>query len=136
MAVSSDYLAYVLDQLAELGEVSSRRMFGAAGLYSGELFFAIVADDVLYLRVDDSNRADFSSRGMAQFRPYADRPQLSMNYYEVPADVLESAGELAAWARRSVAVAMRAPQPEAKRARSSKRRPRPSTRQPRAQRKR
>jgi DNA transformation protein len=109
MAVSSDFLAYVLEQLAALGEVSSRRMFGGAGLYGGEFFFGIIADDVLYLRVDDGNRADYESRGMAPFRPYADRPQVSMSYFEVPAEVLENAPELARWAQRSVGVARRAP---------------------------
>ena len=109
MTTSADFLAYVLEQLAGLEDVSSRRMFGGAGLYSNEFFFGLIADDVLYLRVDDSNRADYSTRGMAQFRPYADRPHLSMNYYETPADVLEDAGELVVWARRSVEVAMRAP---------------------------
>ena len=111
MTVSSDFLAYVLDQLAALNGVSSRRMFGGAGLYCDELFFALISDDVLYLRVDDSNRADYTARGMAQFKPYADRPHSSMNYYEVPAEVLENAGELVVWARRSAAVAMRAPPP-------------------------
>ena len=109
MAVSSDYLAYVLDQLAGLGGVSSRRMFGGVGLYQDEFFFGLIADDVLYLRVDDSNRGDYAARGMAQFRPYADRRHLSMNYYETPAAVLENADELVNWAQRSVAVAMAAP---------------------------
>jgi DNA transformation protein and related proteins len=77
-------------------------------------------DDVLYLRVDDSNREDYSSRGIAQFRPYADRPHLSMSYYEAPAEVLEDAGELVSWARRSVAVAMKAAQAGAK---TTRRRP-------------
>jgi DNA transformation protein len=114
MTTSPDFLAYVLDQLAGLEGVSSRRMFGGVGLYCDEFFFGLIADDVLYLRVDDSNRADYSARGMAQFRPYVDRPHLSMNYYETPADVLENAGELVTWARRSVAVAMRAPRPATK----------------------
>ncbi len=108
MTVSTDYLAYVLEQLAPLGGVSSRRMFGAAGLYCDEHFFALIADDTLYLRVDDSNRADYSARGLAQLRPYADRPHLSMNYFETPAEVLEDARQLLLWASRSVAVARRA----------------------------
>jgi DNA transformation protein and related proteins len=106
VSASADFLAYVLEQLAGLEDVRSRRMFGGAGLYCGEFFFGLIAGDTLYLRVDDSNRAAFSARGMAQFRPYADRPHLSMNYYETPAEVLEDAAELASWARRSVAVAM------------------------------
>ena len=109
MAVSSDFLAYVLDQLAGLGGVSSKRMFGGAGLYKDEFFFGLISKDVLYLRVDDSNRSDYAQRGMAQFKPYVDRPQLSMNYYETPAEVLENAGELVNWAQRSVEVAMAAP---------------------------
>jgi DNA transformation protein len=89
-------------------------MFGGVGLYCDEFFFGLIADDVLYLRVDDSNRADYAARKMAQFRPYADRPHLSMNYYEAPAEVLEDAAELVSWARRSVAVAMKAPKTSAK----------------------
>jgi DNA transformation protein and related proteins len=111
MPVSSNYLGYVREQLAGLGGVSSRRMFGGAGLYCDGFFFALVDNDTLYLRVNDSNRADYTTRGMGPFRPYADRPQLSMSYYETPADVLEDAAELMAWARRSVAAAIAAAKP-------------------------
>lgn len=122
MTISSDFLAYVLDQLAGLGDVTSRRMFGGAGLYCEEFFFGLIAEDVLYLRVNDSNRGDYASRGMGSFRPYADRPHLSMSYFEVPADVLENPGDLASWAQRSVAVAMSAPsQPKARKAASGRR---------------
>ena len=114
MTTSAAFLAYVLDQLAQLGGVSSRRMFGGVGLYCDEFFFGLIAEDVLYLRVDDSNRSDFTARNMAQFRPYADRPHLSMKYYEAPADVLEDAAELVIWARRSVEVATKAPKPAIK----------------------
>jgi DNA transformation protein len=121
MAVSDDYLAYVLEQLAGLGQVSARRMFGGVGLYSEQLFFALIADDVLYLRADAANRAAFLAQGMAPFRPYATRPHLSMSYYATPAQVLEDAGELTAWARRSLEVAAAAAA-RAPRARSMRRR--------------
>ncbi len=111
MAVSSDYLDYVHDQLSGLGGVTSRRMFGGAGLYCDEFFFALIDNDTLYLRVNDANRADFTTRGMGQFRPYPNSPQLSISYYETPADVLEDAAALVAWARRSVAAAMAAAKP-------------------------
>ena len=111
MPVSSDYLAYVLEQLAGLAGLSARRMFGGVGLYCEELFFALLDNDTLYLRVNDDNRADYTARGMSQFRPYADRPELSMSYYEAPADVLEDPAQLVSWARRSVAVAMAAAKP-------------------------
>jgi DNA transformation protein len=105
MAVTQDFLQYVLEQLAGLGRVTPRRMFGAVGLYHGERFFGIITDDTLYFKVNDSNRGDYEARGMGRFRPYADRPRLSMTYYEVPADALEDADECVAWARKSVAIA-------------------------------
>src|SRR3982074_347268 len=111
MAVSSEYLDYVHDQLSGLGGVTSRRMFGGAGLYCDEFFFALIDNDTLYLRVNDANRADFTTRGMGQFRPYPDSPQLSMSYYETPADVLEDGAAVVAWARRSGAAAMAGAKP-------------------------
>jgi DNA transformation protein len=105
MAVRRDYRDYVLEQLAGLGGVSSRPMFGGVGLYCEEHFFGLIADDTLYLRVDDGNRADYTARGMRAFRPYADRPLLSTTYYEIPAEVMEDAEQLVSWAQRSVAAA-------------------------------
>jgi DNA transformation protein and related proteins len=105
MAVNDEFLRYVLEQLSGLGHVIARRMFGAVGLYHGEHFFGLIAGDTLYFKVDDSNRPDYEARGMGRFRPYANRPQLSMTYYEVPADALEDPDECLAWARKSAAIA-------------------------------
>ncbi|HEX7416413.1 MAG TPA: TfoX/Sxy family protein [Steroidobacteraceae bacterium] len=108
MPVSEGYLAYAIEQLAGLGRVSSRRMFGGVGLYSGDWFFGLISADILYLKVDDSNRADYDSRGCGPFRPFADRPEYGMRYYQVPAEVLEEPDALRAWAQKSIAVAQRA----------------------------
>ena len=107
MAVSRDYLAFVLEQLTEAGTIESRRMFGGVGLYLGAVFFALIADDTLYLRVDAESRGEYTARGMRPFRPYANRPRLSSRYYEVPADVLEDSFQLGVWARRALAAATR-----------------------------
>jgi DNA transformation protein len=114
--VKNHYLAYVLEQLAGVSALRSRRMFGGVGLYSGDLFFGLIDDDVLYLKVDDSNRPDYLARGCEPFRPFKDKPEYSMSYFGVPADVLEDDEELARWARKSVAIASVAPS----KARSSK----------------
>jgi DNA transformation protein len=112
MTVSAVYLQYILEQLAGAGRVTSRRMFGAVGLYCDGLFFGVIDDDTLFLKVDDSTRGDYESRGMKAFRPYADKPEISMSYFTVPADVLDDADELVAWARRSVAVAAHTAKPK------------------------
>ena len=104
LKVSPAFKSFVLDQLEELGDVMPRSMFGGVGLYHRGLFFGIIARDVLYLKVDDSNRADYERAGCAQFKPYPDRSG-TMRYYAVPLEVLESAMELASWARKSVAAA-------------------------------
>jgi DNA transformation protein len=103
MGGKDDYLRWVLEQLSGAGGISSRRMFGAVGLYRNDVFFAIVSDDTLFFKVSGASRTDFEARGMARFRPYRDKPQMSMNYYEVPADVLEDAEECVRWAMRAVA---------------------------------
>jgi DNA transformation protein len=106
MAAGNEYLQYVLEQLSGLGGVSSRRMFGGFGLYCGSQFFGLIFGDTLYFKVGNANRRDYEERGMGRFRPYRDRPQLSMTYYELPADVLEDAQQLVAWARKAVEAAL------------------------------
>lgn len=104
MAVGESYAAYITEQLAGLGRLRAKRMFGGIGFYSDELFFGLLVASGLYLKVDDTNRGDYVARGMGPFRPYADRPELSMSYFEVPADVIEDAETLVEWARKSLRV--------------------------------
>ena len=104
LAVTDAFRSFVLDQLDELGHVVARSMFGGVGLYSRGVFFGIIAGDVLYLKVDETNRSDYVDAGMDPFRPYPRRPS-TMQYYAVPADVLESSIDLISWARKSIAVA-------------------------------
>jgi DNA transformation protein len=81
-------------------------MFGGVGIYSGELFFALIADDTLYFKVDDSNRGDFAARRMGPFRPYGEDGE-SMQYYHVPEDLIEDPEVLRPWAEKAIAVASR-----------------------------
>lgn len=94
----------MLDQLAGLGDVTAKKMFGGVGIYCGGLFFAIIARDELYLKADDHTRARFKAAGAAPFRPYPGRSG-KIQYYSVPLEILESAPELERWAREAVAVA-------------------------------
>jgi DNA transformation protein and related proteins len=105
MAVSEGHLAFVLDQLAGLGELRSRRMFGGVGLYCGDAFFGLIDDGILYLKVDDTTRARYTRR---RLKPFAPDGIPSMSYYAVPASILEDADALVVWAREAVAVAQRA----------------------------
>ena len=89
MAVSQGYQTFVLDQLRRvLPGVRAKRMFGGVGLYADELFFALIDDDVLYLKVDDETRHDFEQRGLGPFQPFGEG-SATMQYYPLPEDLLE-----------------------------------------------
>lgn len=96
---------FVLDQLSRAGlRVRARPMFGGFGIYVGDRFFALIADDTLYFKVDDSNRPDFEALGMKPFQPYGEDGG-TMGYYQVPADLLDDPDALRPWAEQSIAVA-------------------------------
>jgi len=79
-------------------------MFGGVGLYAGEHFFALIADDTLYFKVDDSTRAEFEARGMGPFRPFGDSGG-TMQYYQVPEDLLEDPDALRPWVEKAIEIA-------------------------------
>jgi DNA transformation protein len=106
MAVSRDFRDFVLEQLEPAGRVTSRAMFGGVGLYLDGLFFALIDDDTLYFKADATTRVRYEQAGSKPFCPFPDQPDKAMAYWQVPAEVLEDADELAAWAREAMGVAL------------------------------
>ena len=107
MPVSESFRTFIIDQLGRVvPRVRARSMFGGVGIYAGDVFFALIADDTLYLKVDESNRPDFEARGMGPFRPYGEHGEV-MQYYQVPAEFLENTEGLRLWAEKAIAVAGR-----------------------------
>jgi DNA transformation protein len=104
-----EFVDFLLEQLSPLGEVSARGMFGGWGIYHEGRMFALVAADTLYLKVDDTNRADFESENLRPFRyERRDRGEAVMDYYEPPAAAIDDRELLCEWARKGVAAAERA----------------------------
>ena len=105
MATNMDFADEAIERLSRVASgIRGRKMFGGVGIYSGEIFFALVAYDRLWFKVDDSNRGDFEARGMKPFQPFPDRP-MTMSYYELPPDLLDDSDSLRVWAARSIAIA-------------------------------
>jgi DNA transformation protein len=115
MAVSSSFLEFVLDQLSAVRQVTSRRMFGGVGLYSGEVFFAVLDNDTLFFKVNDDTRPRYVKRRMQAFAPIPGKPAMQ-GYYQLPSAVLEDRDELSSWANEAIGVAQASP----RKARSSK----------------
>lgn len=103
MAVSESYRDFVLEQLGRVTPVTGKAMFGGVGIYAQGLFFALIAQDRLYFKVNDTTRPDFERRGMEPFRPFGE--DSAMGYYEVPADVVEDVNHLETWMIKAMEVA-------------------------------
>ena len=104
------FIAFVLDQLSALPDVRTRAMFGAHGLYQDGHFFAILDEGRLFFKTDAKSQADYLARGMTPFTFELEGRVMTMQYHEVPPDVLESPPELVAWARQAIEIAARSKQ--------------------------
>lgn len=98
-----EMLDRITADLANLGDITTRSLFGGYGLYWHDTIFGIVFDYRLYLKVDDRSRGDYLTRGMGPFRPN-ERPTLK-SYYEVPPDILRDDRELISWAKEAMRAA-------------------------------
>ena len=108
MPVSQHYIEFIQDLLADFEPLRIKRMFGGAGVYSGDLFFAILAEDTLYLKVDDGNRGEYEALGIQPFAYVRkDGRMATMSYYPVPSEILDNPDALAPWARQAMDAAQR-----------------------------
>ncbi len=103
---------FIRDLFAPFGPVTVRRMFSGAGIFADGLMFGLVVRDVIYLKVDDRNRADFEREGCAPFTytrgKKTGRPsEHALPYWRLPERLYDDPDELAEWARRAFAAAER-----------------------------
>ena len=113
------FVSHCLELLSPLGRTSSRRMFGGHALYIDGLCMALIIQDTLYLKVDDTSRALFERAGCKPFVYTARNDERhSLGYYTAPEEAMESPAEMTPWARRALgsAVAARAKAPPKKKA--------------------
>lgn len=109
----ASFVEFVTEQLAPLGALRVKRMFGGHGIYRGEAFFAIVHEGRLYFRTDPADRVHYRARGSREFMP--SKTQTLGTYWEVPADVLEDPELVLQWAKKAAARPARSrPQPRSR----------------------
>ena len=98
----SDFVDYVVqDLLSELSGVRARSMFGGWGIYKDDAIFAIIVDDQLYFKVDDTNKRTYQQHGSKPFTYRSRGKSVSMSYWEVPAEVMDDRDEIKRWAEES-----------------------------------
>ncbi len=102
MPISTEYLAFILDQLAPLEGVNTRRMFGCVDIYRNGLMFALLdKDNQLYFKATPANQRIFEAAGCQRFTYSSKGKTVALNYYTLPANTLEDRDELMALARLS-----------------------------------
>jgi DNA transformation protein len=114
MVSENEFPEHVLDLLAQVGApfdttARLRRMFGGHGIFCDGVMFALIADDVLFLKVDADTKQEFLGAGSEPFIYERKGGKLiEMSYVTVPDDAAENVDELRPWAHMALAAANRA----------------------------
>jgi DNA transformation protein and related proteins len=108
MVASDTFAEFLQEQLAPLGRVTVRRMFGKSGVFCDGVMLGMVTENTLYFRVDDQNRTTF--REAEAFPPlnYAKQGStIDLSFWRVPERLFDEPEELIAWAQAALAAARR-----------------------------
>ncbi|MGY8683311.1 TfoX/Sxy family protein [Bradyrhizobium sp. UFLA05-153] len=127
MVASESFTEFLREQLASLGRITMRRMFGKTGVFCDGFMLGMVRDNTLYFRVDEHNRATFKEAETFPPLNYEKRGEtIDLSFWRAPERLFDEPDELLTWARLAVAAARRV---AAKRERTVRRRHR-SPREP------
>ncbi len=108
MVTSNGFSEFLREVLAPLGRITTRRMFGATGIFCDGLMFGIVSDETLYFRVDDGNRTTFREAAAAPALSYERKGRIiDLPFWPAPERLLDEPDELAAWGRAALGAARR-----------------------------
>ena len=108
MVASDSFAEFLREQLAPLGRVTMRRMFGKTGVFCNGLMLGMVTDDTLYVRVDDLNRTVFKEAESVPPLNYERQGRtIDLAFWRVPEHLLDEPHELVTWARAALAAAHR-----------------------------
>src|SRR6185295_17798736 len=108
MVASETYSEFLREQLAPLGRLTMRRMFGKTGVFCDGVMLAMVRDNTLYFRVDDENRATFKEASAFPPLNYEKKGgSIDLAFWRAPERLFDEPDELVAWARAALAAARR-----------------------------
>ena len=108
MPAPSALVEHCLELLAPMGQVSARPMFGGHGLRIDGRFMGLVAFDRLFLKADATTRPQFEAAGCEPFVYELKGKPVTMSYWTVPPQAMESPMWMQPWARLALDAALRA----------------------------
>ena len=109
MSINAQFKEFLIEQMAGFGPVTIRAMFGGAGVMRNGLMFALIDDEVLYLKADDETKIAFVAENLSQFT-YMTKggKKMEMAYWRIPERCLDDPDEMAHWCRLAYGVALKA----------------------------
>ena len=108
MVASPDFADFLRDQLAPLGRITMRRMFGKTGVFCDGVMLGMVTDNTLYFRVDDQNRATFAeAQGAPPLNYRKQGSTIDLSFWRAPERLMDEPDELVEWAGAALAAARR-----------------------------
>src|ERR1700752_4437257 len=108
MVASASFAEFLRDELAPLGRVTLRRMFGKTGVFCDGFMLGMVTDNTLYFRVDDENRAAFKEAEAFPPLNYKKKGStIDLAFWRAPERLFDEPDELVEWARIALAAARR-----------------------------
>lgn len=107
MKATNEFVANLNDVFAPFGEIQAKRMFGGYGIYHNGLMFALVFDDVLYLKSDENSAASFIELGLQKFEYEKSGKKVRMSFYAAPEEVFDDDEKAKEWGGRAYEAALR-----------------------------
>jgi DNA transformation protein len=127
MVASDSFAEFLREQLAPLGRITMRRMFGKTGVFCDGLMLGMVRDDTLYFRVDDHNQTILAeARSHPPLNYEKGGSSIDLAFWRAPERLFDEPDELVAWARAALGAARRVAAKRERAAPRRKSRPRPS----------
>ena len=103
----SDFIEFLHEVFADFGPITTRRMFGAHGLYRDGLMFGLMAQGQVYLKTDADNRAAFEAQGCEAFTFEQRGKPVKLSYWRAPEFILDARALAKAWAQSAFEAALR-----------------------------
>jgi DNA transformation protein and related proteins len=108
MVASDSFAEFLREQLAPLGRITMRRMFGKSGVFCDGFMLGMVRDNTLYFRVDDDNRTAFKEAECFPPLNYEKKGHtIDLSFWRAPERLFDETDELVTWARLALAAARR-----------------------------
>ena len=108
--LSANYRGFLQDLFSGLGALEIRPMFGVGGLFCDGTMIAVIANETVFLKTDETSRRDYLREGSKPFvYQVRDGGKIVTSYYALPSRFLDDPEEAVRWGRRAYEIALRSP---------------------------